>query len=113
VQVQRRADFQLAYISRPWTPERQGLQRSGPWVEQRCLLPTGAGVTAAQLGALVDRASQDPQTLLARVLGLQPNRSWRCLHVRLEAHTSPRQAEALWRRLLGARGALLRATHPR
>lgn len=113
-QVPRRADFQLAYIARAWTPGRPAGRPVGAWVQQRCLLGNGSGVTAAELTALVDRDSRHLATVLARVLGLQPNRTWRCLHLRLEARPGipPGRAEALWGRLLAGRSALVAAGDP-
>jgi len=127
VAVQRRPDFQLAMATRPWTPGRTGLalgpQRrlrqgpAGPWasgrlqlnrqavvLQQTCLLPAGSGVTAPQLGALADRGSDRLPLQAARVLGLQPNRSWHCLMVSLSHRAADPQASAaaaaLWPRLL-------------
>jgi hypothetical protein len=113
VQVQRRAEFQLAYIDRPWTPGRQLRPQPGAWMRQRCLLSSGSGVTARELGALADRAAQGPQRRLAWLLGLQPNRSWRCLHLRLDADRPSPQVSALWQRLLAGRAELLQLSDPR
>jgi hypothetical protein len=132
VQVHRRPDFQLAYVSRPWEPGRQGLalgagrrlsrsseglaeaalQRSGERVRQSCLLPLGSGVTASELAALADRQASGLPAMAARLLGLQPNRSWRCLMVSLHSQRAAGEAAsaaaaALWPRLPAALAPLM------
>lgn len=129
VAVQRRPDFQLAMATRAWTPGRAGLaldpqrrlvqEHGSAWAsgrlrlqgqplvtQQTCLLPVGSGVTARQLGALADRGSDRLPLLLARLLGLQPNRSWHCLMISLSHRAADPQASAaaaaLWPRLLKA-----------
>ena len=95
MEVQQRADFQLAMGMGPST--------GGGVVRQACLLGTGAGVTAAQLSALAEQRDRQPLAALARVLGLQPNRSWSCLLVRLHSdRTSDTVAASLWPRLPAA-----------
>ena len=95
MQVQKRADFQLAMGMAPWT--------GGGVVRQTCLLGTGAGVTAAQLSALAESRDRKPKAALARLLGLQPNRSWTCLLVRLHSdQAADTAAAALWARLPAA-----------
>jgi hypothetical protein len=95
MQVRQRADFQLAMGMAPWTG-------SGV-VRQTCLLGTGAGVTAAQLSALAESRDRKPKVALARLLGLQPNRSWTCLLVRLHSdQPADTAAAALWARLPAA-----------
>jgi hypothetical protein len=125
VQVWRRADFQLAYITRPWTAGRRDLalgatrrlvhgqagvhalaQRGATAVRQTCLVGESgaalAGVTAAQLAAPVDQRANRPATIAARLVGLEPNRSWQCLLVSLHSdrrlHAEP-QVAGLWSRL--------------
>jgi hypothetical protein len=95
MQVRQRADFQLAMGMAPWT--------GGGVVRQTCLLGTGAGVTAAQLSALAESRDRKPKAALARLLGLQPNRSWTCLLVRLHSdQPADTAAAALWARLPAA-----------
>jgi hypothetical protein len=95
MQVRQRADFQLAMGMAPWT--------GGGVVRQTCLLGTGAGVTAAQLSALAESRDRKPKAALARLLGLQPNRSWTCLLVRLHSdQAADTAAAALWARLPAA-----------
>ena len=127
--MQQRPDFQLATATRAWTAGRTGLalgahrriepQPSGALVSgrlarqgtvvmlrQTCLRGAGSGVTAAQLGALADQGSDRWALAAARVLGLQPNRSWHCLMVSLSHRPADVQASAaaatLWPRLLKA-----------
>lgn len=132
VQVWRRSDFQLAYLTRPWTAGRRDLalgsirrlvpdpagvhalaQRGGTAVRQTCLVGDAgtavAGVTAVQLTTPVDQRASRPPAVAARLLGLEPNRTWQCLLVSL--HSDPqRQAEpqvaALWARLQPALAGL-------
>lgn len=121
VQIQRRDDYQLAYMGRPWTPGRHDLAlgpktqvvRSGAGehaiaerpttvVRQTCLIGPGSGVTATQLGTLADQLSSGPGAIAARLLGLQPNRSWQCLMVSLHSTRSQpteHAAAALWPQL--------------
>lgn len=95
MQVRQRADFQLAMGMAPWT--------GGGVVRQTCLLGTGAGVTAAQLSALAESRDRKPKAALARLLGLQSNRSWTCLLVRLHSdQAADTAAAALWARLPAA-----------
>ena len=132
VQVWRRADFQLAYMTRPWTAGRRDLalganrrlaadqagvhalaQRGSMAVRQTCLVGEAgdgvAGVTAAQLTAPVDQRANRPAAIAARLVGLEPNRSWQCLLVSLHSdrqlHAEPRVA-ALWSRLQPALAGL-------
>jgi hypothetical protein len=132
VQVWQRADFQLAYMTRPWTDARRDLGLGAPRrvvrgpggfyaianrgptvVRQTCLLaPAGgavAGVTAAQLGALADLRASHPTAIAARLIGLQPNRAWQCLLVSLHSDRqlqSEPQIDALWARLTPALAGL-------
>lgn len=103
--VRRRPDFQLAMAVRAWTPGRRDLARAkGQY--QVCLVPAGAGVMARQLSALAEQGSTQLPMAASRLLGLQPNRSWRCLMVSLSQRDSSPQASAaaaaLWPRLLRA-----------
>jgi hypothetical protein len=138
VKIWRRADFQLAYMTRPWTEARRDLALGGPRrvvrgpagfhaiagrgtaaVRQTCLLAgpgrAASGVTAAQLGALADQRASGPAALAARLVGLEPNRSWQCLLVSLHSdrqlQPGPRQpgsrqpgprVDGLWARLMPA-----------
>ena len=133
VQIWRRADFQLAYMTRPWTEARRDLALGAPRrvvrgptgfhaiaghgstaVRQTCLLAAASGaangVTAAQLGALADRRASGPAAVVARLVGLEPNRAWRCLMVSLHSdrqlQPGPRQSgprvDGLWARLMPA-----------
>ncbi|MEB3172423.1 MAG: hypothetical protein VKL97_01010 [Cyanobacteriota bacterium] len=102
MQVQQRGDFQLATGLRAFTPGRSSLARSrGAVVRRSCLMAAGTGVTAEQLAGLAERRDSKPSALFGRLLGLQPNRSWSCLVVSLEAE-QPARLEALWPRLLTA-----------
>lgn len=132
VQVWRRADFQLAYMTRPWTdgrrdlalgagrrlvPDQAGMhgmaQRGSTVLRQTCLVGDAgaalAGVTVTQLTAPVDRRASRPAAIAARLVGLQPNRPWQCLLVSLH---SDRQLQvepgvaALWTRLQAALAGL-------
>jgi hypothetical protein len=132
VQVWRRADFQLAYITRPWTAGRRDLalgaqrrlvsgqagvhalgQRGGTAVRQTCLVGDAgdavAGVTAVQLTAPVDQRANRPAAIAARLVGLEPNRSWQCLLVSLHSERqlhAERKMVALWTRLQPALAGL-------
>lgn len=128
VQVWRRADFQLAYMTKPWNSQRRGLAlggarrlqptplgtdavgvRTATVVRQSCLLPAAgggfsvqAGVTAAELMAWVDQRAQAPGATLGRLTGVLPNRSWECLLLSLHSERSAKAesaAAALWSRL--------------
>lgn len=134
VKVWRRADFQLAYMTKPWSPQRRGLDLGGARrlqrtplgsdavgvgtatvVRQSCLL-TGAGgssvqtgVTAAELISWVDHRAQGPGATLARLSGVLPNRSWECLLLSLHSERSAKvesAAAALWPRLKPALATL-------
>ena len=127
LEVRRRLDLQLATATRPWSPGRRDLalgrrrrllpaalghQAEGTLqsrgqtlvLRQTCLLPAGAGVTAEQLTALADQATAGLPAVATRMLGLRPNRSWRCLMVSLSTRAGDAQASAtaaaLWPRLL-------------
>ena len=128
VQVWRRADFQLAYMTRPWTEARRDLALAVPRrvvagpagfyaiadrgtavVRQTCLLaPVGgaaAGVTAAQLGALADQRASGRAAIAARLVGLQPNRTLQCLLVSLHSDRQLQpgsRVDGLWDRLTPA-----------
>ena len=132
VQVWRRADFQLAYMTRPWTAGRRDLalgaqrrllpgqagvhalgQRGSTAVRQTCLVGDAgdavAGVTVAQLTAPVDQRANRPAAIAARLVGLEPNRTWQCLLVSLHSdrqlQAEPTMA-ALWTRLQPALAGL-------
>lgn len=95
MQVQHRAEFQLAMGMAPWS--------GGGVVRQTCLLGPGGGSTAAQLSALAERRDRKPKAMLGRLLGLQPNRAWTCLLVRLHStRAADTAAAALWSRLPAA-----------
>lgn len=94
-------------------PTASGLAQDQP-VFQTCLvsgpgLVRSFGVTRDQLAANADRLSSGIDSAVARVIGLEPNRTYACTLISLRGSKGEPPSDRLWRRVLDLVEPVLRS----